>query len=252
MFLRKIRSFSTALVLICLGSLTPVTLSAQVDRAPAGKKPFSHGAKSGLAQSAIAKVAPGTNLFLSDDSFIRLPLPFTFEICGRAFNDVYVNSNGNLTFGSGDFNYVEHIPGFLFGPPRIAAVWDDLNPATGGQIFYTQTKNTFTVTWWNVPEYFLFGANTFSIELQRASHHIDLVFGDLTLNDGLTGVSCGNGITTGLEPLADLSVLAPRRINLHNHTAFYELFTPAIRPFDLQNSAVLFNGTTSYSTRDGR
>ncbi|MFJ3520120.1 MULTISPECIES: hypothetical protein [unclassified Streptomyces] len=179
---------------------------------------------------------------LSDDSTVQVSLPFTFRICGQAYTSVWVNSNGNLTFGSGDTNFVESTPQFLNGQPRIAGLWDDLNPEAGGTVSYTSTQNEFTVAFENVPEFFNSGSNTFSMTLRRSSNQIDLKYGGLTAQDGIAGVSCGGAITTGTETERNLRT-EPDQVthNMRGLTAFFEQFTgPASDSVDLANYRVRF------------
>lgn len=183
---------------------------------------------------------------LGDDDTIELFLPFTFEICGQRFNSVFVNSNGNLTFGSGDTDLTESVSEFLSDQPRIAALWDDLNPSAGGVVSFSQTDNIFSVRFENVPEYYSTGANTFEITLKKAADHVDIVYGNITAMDGLAGMSGGGIITSGFEAASDLSSFSPSRINLHNQPAMYEVFS-GVNPNDLNDSTVRFNGTTDYN-----
>ena len=53
----------------------------------------------------------------------------------------------------------------LAGPPRIAGLWDDLNPAAGGVVSFEETSHSLTVHYTDVPEFAAaggVGANTFS------------------------------------------------------------------------------------------
>src|SRR6185503_18347835 len=70
-------------------------------------------------------MTPGLTLGLDDDDFAELPLPFPFPFQGRAYSSVFINSNGSLTFGAGDFDYQPTAALFLNGPPRIAPNWTD-------------------------------------------------------------------------------------------------------------------------------
>jgi hypothetical protein len=118
---------------------------------------------------------PGEPLAVGEDGSVELFLPFTFCIGGLAFDSVHVNANGNLTFGTADRTFVESAAGFLGGPPRVAALWDDLSPfnlftgARQGRVTFDQTASTFTVSFEDVPEFVNTGANSFSITLRENS-----------------------------------------------------------------------------------
>ena len=199
----------------------------------------------------------GELLPLRDESSIELSLPFTFSMCGTRYNEVFVNSNGTLTFGAPLVDFSESVPEFLAGRPHIAGLWDDLDPAAGGEIFFTEEHGDITVHFSAVPEYNAtptgFGANTFSITLKRFFDQITLSYGALSATDGLVGVSCGGAITSGFETPVDLSSLADRfRINLLFQPAVFERFisptatTPG-SPNDLADLTLRFTPTTDYS-----
>lgn len=170
---------------------------------------------------------PGDPIPLGDDDFVQVSLPFTFSYCGLEYNAVFINANGSLSFGvsSGDFS--ETTAEFLAGPPRIAGLWDDLNPGAGGTVVFTYTQNLFNVQFTNVPEFPAVGANTFRFTLHRASNQIDLVYGALSAPDGIAGLSCGGRVTTGFETEVDLSALAAGGGSIGPRTAAatYENFT---------------------------
>lgn len=137
----------------------------------------------------------GTQLLLGDDDFQFVPFSqgFSFSFYGNTYAGVYVNSNGNLTFNAGDTNFVENFGNFINdNNPRIAPIWDDFNPATGGGVFVQQFPDRFIVTWLNVPEFFATGSNTFQVVL-FSSGLIGFGYEQLDSNDGLVGVASGNG-----------------------------------------------------------
>jgi hypothetical protein len=194
---------------------------------------------------------PGDPLPVGDDGSYELALPFSFSLCNQSFTSVFVNANGNLTFGAASSDFTESAAELLNGVPRIAALWDDLSPysetgAPQGVVTFAQTESDFTVIFRGVPEYPSAGANTFSIRLSRQkandphATNIQVSYEGLTAADGIAGVSCGNLITAGNEPSRDISAFFPETITLVKWPAIYELFT-ATTPIDLANAQVLYN-----------
>lgn len=212
--------------------MTPVVVSA--------------GANTGGIDIIFNRPQPNTPLAVGDDGSVQVFLPFTFAICGQPFDSVFVNANGNVTFGAPNADFSESAAEMRSGPPRIAGVWDDLNASAGGMVYYTESKNEVTIVYDGVPEFSNTGSNSFTIRLSRSSNQIDIFYGEVSAVDGLGGVSCGGAITSGFEPAVDLSSYGSDRINLHKQPAVYELWTAA-NPFDLANSTVRFTGTTAYN-----
>jgi hypothetical protein len=189
---------------------------------------------------------PGEPLPLADDGSFELPLPFGFHLAGTRYDSVFVNANGNLTFGAPDSSFQGSAASFLAGPPRIAPFWDDLNPTQGGIVTYAQTPNSFTVIFSKVPEFFNVGEVSFDVTLNKGSDNIDIRYGKMTSIDGLSGVTGGGATTSGSEAQTDLSKLQPQRINLQNQPAMYELFGSS-NPNDLSNGTLRYDGTTTYN-----
>ncbi len=133
----------------------------------------------------------GTALTLSDDGSVLISFGNPVGIYGQNATSVYVNANGNITWGSSDGGYNESLA-VHFSKPRVAAVFDDLNPATGGQVSWKQLGDRIAVTWFNVPEYGSSNQNTFQIEL-FFNGEIHVTWLAIAVLDALAGLSDGNG-----------------------------------------------------------
>ncbi len=96
----------------------------------------------------------GSAVTLGDDDSRRDTLRFDFSFFGRSYDHLFVNSDGNLTFGEADTGTSERsVTRLLGGPPRIAALFADLDPASGGRMLIASAASAYTVTWCAVPEY---------------------------------------------------------------------------------------------------
>jgi len=140
-------------------------------------------------------------LSIEDDDSTELTLnDFAFPFAGKAYKQLFVNSNGNITFDSGDPE-PPNLENLMDGPPRIAAFFADLDPESAGSILVRQTKDFATITWFKVPEFFshdqfAYGENTFQIILYPTGR-IDLVYSsDLSATQALVGVVPGYGRST--------------------------------------------------------
>jgi hypothetical protein len=188
---------------------------------------------------------PGQPLGVGDDGSVELFPPFPFDFCGRRFDSLVVNANGNVTFGAADSTFLESAFAHLIGPPRIAGLWDDLNPTEGGTVVFEQSSNSFTLRWTNVPEFGGIGANSFTITLNRKDRLTEIIgpligsrfevaYGGITATDGLVGYSCGGALTSGFEEESNLSAISGRIGSpILPNGAIFEEFVEGVEAFDL-------------------
>ena len=100
----------------------------------------------------------GTAITLDDDERANLTLPFTFKFYNVDYTNVWVCSNGWISFGddpgtNGITN--AEIPAPNAPNALIAGVWDDLDPSSGGGIYYYHdtTKHRFIIQYKHIPYY---------------------------------------------------------------------------------------------------
>ena len=145
------------------------------------------------ASSFPVDPAGGTVLTLNDDDYYEVQLQGNVvSLYGTSYDALYIGSNGYITFVSGDTHYFERFSDH-FALPRIAALFDDLNPAAGGTISYKQLADRIAVTFENVPEFSLSTDNTFQIEM-FFDGRIRVTWLGIDAHDGIAGLSAGNGL----------------------------------------------------------
>lgn len=166
------------------------------------------------------------DLGLADDA-LSTPqtLPFTFLFPGGSTTDILVGSNGYVYLDTTQTSTtsVGDAMRLLTGGARLAPLWHDMNPATGGSVHFDvdPANNAVYVTWLQVP-HFDNAQNLTTMQLAIFSDgRVEYRYRDVANGAGLTGWSPGGGarddggldISTELpfitEPDLDPLVLEP-------------------------------------------
>lgn len=117
----------------------------------------------------LTRTQTPVDLQMSDDDvrLVIFPDNFTFPFFGNVYREVFVNSDGNLTFGAGDARPGEFrtLDRMLAGPPRIAPLFTDLDPGSGGAVTVESGAGWVRFAWTEVPEWNALAPNTFSVTL---------------------------------------------------------------------------------------
>lgn len=141
----------------------------------------------------VFRQALGRQLSLGDDDSAAAPVVFGFPYYGVSQTDAYVNSDGNVTFGSPDAASTErNVARLLTGPPRVAPFLADLDPSTAGRVYVNAAADVYTVTWCIVRGF----DSSRTITTQMAllpDGTIEFVYGSdsPSLGDAVVGVSPG-------------------------------------------------------------
>jgi hypothetical protein len=144
----------------------------------------------------------GMRLSLGDDASQLVSLAFTFPFYGKTYSQVFVNSDGNLTFGQNDdASTARNLGRLVNGPPRVAPLLADFNDEVGGAISLLSLPDHATVTWRAVPQFDHTDKNTFQVTLW-ADGRVDFVYDQelsSAIEEGTTGIAPGSaqgGLTT--------------------------------------------------------
>ncbi|USN51992.1 MAG: DUF4215 domain-containing protein [Myxococcales bacterium] len=186
----------------------------------------------------------GQQLVVGDDYPFSKPLPgFLFRLQGgSAYQNVFINPNGNVTFNDGDPDYTPSLPEFLNGNPRLGTLWADLSPQNGGGVYFNTIGNRVIITWLNAPEYPNIGSNTFQLQFNGFGHVL-FSYQGVTLSAALIGITPGNGANDPGE--TDFSVQIPSFPSSYStgtSPTIYENFlgNGSTEDFDLANQSTYF------------
>ena len=145
----------------------------------------------------------GDVLQLSDDDSKKVEIEFDFPFFGEEYTELFVNSDGNLTFGKGDAaSWARDLQRFLAESPRIGVLYTDLNPfapfpdpfGETPTVEVKQASNQVTVTWFNVESFSEQSFSSVSLTMQVvlfSTGVIDIVFEKSDVRTGIVGVSPG-------------------------------------------------------------
>ena len=143
-----------------------------------------------------------------DDVTNAIPLGFSFDFYGTTYDEVYINNNGNVTFGGPLTTFTPFA--FPSGTPIVAPFFADVdtrNPASG-LVYVKSEPGRFTVLWEEVG-YFNRQAderNTFQVVLTDgadplvgAGNNVCLSYGDMNwTTGGASGGTNGFGGTAAI------------------------------------------------------
>ena len=185
----------------------------------------------------------GANLNLADDGIQRnQALGFTFPCPGAATpTTTAIDIAANGWVGLTPFEVID--TGFYVGASgaemirfaRIAAWWDDLNPAAGGGVHFNQLSNPTraVITWNQVPQFGNTDQNTIQLKL-FPNGDMELFYQLGCMDDAIVGYSSGNGVA---DPGSiDLSMTIPTT------------FGPYGSPLTLRSNRPQLGATIVYQT----
>lgn len=161
-------------------------------------------------EGGYGQIALGKNDDLSSGAYI---MPFSIDFFGSIYNELFVNNNGNLTFGSPLGSYTPFDFGSL-GQAMIAPFWADVDTrceACGDVYIGSFAPGQISVTWDNVGYYSSHSdkLNSFQVNLYKVGDDgdfdIEFRYSDLnwTTGDasdginGLGGIPAAAGYTNG-------------------------------------------------------
>ncbi len=146
-------------------------------------------------------------LALGDDDAERVSLPFAFPFFDQAYSEVFVHSDGNVTFEEPEASSTSRsFARMVSGPPRIAPLFTDLDPSQSqAAVTAHLAANRVVVTWRDVPEFRFVGTGrrqTFQLALHQDGH-IEFHYASINLTDIVAGLVPGR--LQGDTAAADLS-----------------------------------------------
>lgn len=137
------------------------------DKAAGAFSPGSKKAQPLPAGKSGIKNAPSQNCYISPDgSYTAVPrnddgfygpiaLGFDLQVYDQVYNEIYINTNGTVTFGNGstEFDHSNTFP--TCDKLTMAPFWSDVDTRQpgSGQIWYKSTGTHFIVTWDKVGYY---------------------------------------------------------------------------------------------------
>ena len=152
-----------------------------------------------LTPQIIGAPTTMTPLNLGDDNTRQVALGFEFEYWGQTFTDVWVSSNGFVSFQGPANLCCNGQPIEQAQRNTIYAYWSDLISFTGNP-YYRISEGSALFGWYNVQEYGTNNSNTFEIGL-FSNGNIQFNYGSLTASGwrdftaGITGPEADDNVS---------------------------------------------------------
>ena len=133
----------------------------------------------------------GEILMLDDDDGRKVSMEFSFPFFGQEHDEVFINTDGNLTFGKGDASCrARDLERFTGEMPRIGVFYQDLTPFDwDSSIEVKSSSDKMTITWFSVLTW-SWEAITMQVILSDTGT-IDMIFEESEARTGIVGISPG-------------------------------------------------------------
>jgi hypothetical protein len=156
----------------------------------------------------------GTNLNLGDDSVATLTSPFPIDFGGGSFTQLYVSSNGTISFTDAFDGFVDVPLPPPFQPYQylttlVAPFWEDLYPVSGTNqnVFWevagTAPNRELVVEWRNVESFACRGEGsgtvTFQVVFQEGSSNVLFNYANTEFGGNCTDEDYGGRATVGIQ-----------------------------------------------------
>jgi hypothetical protein len=187
---------------------------------------------------------------LSDDNFAGpFNIGFSFLFYGSAYSQVYVSSNGFLSFDSGQSQFTnQNIPNIAVPNNMIDLFWDDLIPGVYGSVYYYHdiANNRFIVSYVGVPIWNTGDTGTGFLDLEAILYpngRILLQYGNLD-----PGVRTLTSCTVGIEDVSGSDGLQVVWNAAYLHSNMAILFVPPSRwLYSNLSGAILPSGADTFA-----
>jgi len=181
-----------------------------------------------------------TGTFSAKDEGFTGPLEigFGFEFYGQEYTQIYAGSNGFLSFNviSGNTYSNTGIPTAATPNNMIAAIWDDLDGKTAGNVYYEQKGNSFVIQYTDWSKYSGSGTFTFQVVL-HSNNKISLYYESITadVTSATIGIENATG-NDGLQVVKDASYLSSNMALEYSSEPEWVIYDG--------NSGTLYNGNS--------
>lgn len=150
----------------------------------------------------VTSWTPTGTLSATDEGYAGpINLGFNFKYYGQTKSQIYISTNGLLTFSPISTNIYTNtnIPNSAVPNEIISPFWDDLDAKAPGTVHYKQDGNKFIIQWTNYQRYSGTASYTWQVVIYSGGK-IMYYFNNMTgtLNGATTGIENGAG-TDGLQ-----------------------------------------------------
>jgi Lamin Tail Domain len=222
-----------------------------------------------VSYNAAYYITPGSSTTTSsvsaaDSAIYHFDLPFSFSFYDIAYDELWVTSDGYISFETTSVTDSSESISDLFSSPKIAVAWDNLEEVAPGDLLYMDSGydgNNGKYFWaftYNMAEFNGSGFLQAQVVLfDDGVIQIDYIVN--TLVDGITGISM-----VGLDPLPQevsfveilpqtvifTEILANSAMLTEPEGEFFELYNTTNAAIDLSECEILDNGGTAYIVGD--